>query len=371
MKKLNINATVAVFLLFIVSFFVISFTTEDKVFSEEENRYLQGMPAFSWEDVFSGDFMMDFETYITDQFPLRDTWVALKSKVESLLGKQENNGVYFASDGSLINRLETPDFSRVDTNIAAINKLIENMNIPVYLAVIPDAGLVWSEKLPNGAPNYDQLQLLSYINTNLTSGYIDIYSTLEEHEDEYIYYRTDHHWTTYGAYLAYVALGEAMGFDALPYPDETDFVASVGGFYGTIYSSSGVRDVEADIVDLVVNDENMTVWVNNGTGFIEKDMYEMSYADEKDKYMLFFEGNQPIIKIEGEGEGKLLIIKDSFANSLAPFLAQNYAEVHMIDLRFMKESVADYVNANEIDEVLLVYSGTNIAEDVNIPFVSR
>ena len=366
MKKINLKIQFTVFLLFIALFSVLLFALPDRDFSEQENRYLQKKPAFRFSSLFNGSFTTDFESYITDQFPFRDKWIDLKSRTERLLQKTENNGVYFCEDGALITKFEEPDMKLVDDNINAVNSLKENTDCMVYIALIPNAAEIWSYKLPVNAVNANQKELIDYIYNKSSVKTVDIYTPLNEHKSEYIFYNTDHHWTSLGAYYGYSAIKEAMG---ITHDSIEDFnpVTRSEEFYGTVYSSSGVRWVKPDTIETYVSDEGVKVYNYSKGEAQEGKVYDLSFLDKKDKYAMFFGGNTPRLVIDtGSDGGKLLILRDSYADSGVPFLFGSFSEIHVLDLRYFKTSIKDYIEQNEIKTVLVSYGLYNFVTDNSV-----
>ena len=150
----------ALFCAFIGLFLVANAATPSREFSEMENRNLEQMPKLSVDSLLSGQFMKDFETYTTDQFVGRDLWIALKSSSERILGKQENNNVYFCDQDTLITRFDQPDATKVAENLNHVNTFVEQAGIPVTFSLIPTQACIWAGRLPDGAPNASQTGLL-------------------------------------------------------------------------------------------------------------------------------------------------------------------------------------------------------------------
>lgn len=352
---------------FIAIFFLLSIFMPSKEFSEVENRNLAEKPVFSIESLFSGDFAADYETYITDQFPFRDTFVTIKSYSEMLLGKKENNGIYITDDGYLLQRFDTVDFDRVDKNILAVENFAQSVDIPVYTSLIPTSTYILKDKLPTNAPSYDEKELADYIKSYYDSAiYIDSFESLENHNDEYIYFKTDHHWTALGAYYSYVNLTEAMGREPIELEGET-LVSDE--FFGTYHSRSGVRYIDSDKV-YRYNYPLVTVAIFEGEIPKTASLFDESFLDAKDKYSYFLGGNFPLVKVTNpDGQGNLLIVKDSFSNAQLPYFASEYKNIYMVDLRLNKTILSDYIIENNIDEVLVIYSISNFTTDTNIIFL--
>lgn len=376
-KKYCIFLTI-LFSLFIGGILVGSLLAPDQEFSELENRYLQTPPKLSLENLESGKFMEDAEDYVNDHVIGRDFWVALKAWSERLSGKQENNGVYFGKEDTLLNRLDEPDYDTLMTSAGYVNDLVYNLNVPVYFGIIPSSTEIWSDRLPAGAPTADEKTIIDDLYDTVQTFTIDMYSALEEHKDEEIYYRTDHHWTSLGAYYGYTGLATALGYTPVPLNDYTETVRSTA-FYGTVFSSSGVRWVRPDTISTYVPDDGITVashtYDNKGNPVEEpRQLYDTSFLSVKDKYSMFLGGNQPlgVVKNANNPDGpRLLIIRDSYADSLVPFLTPHFSEIHLLDLRYYKLSIADYIAQNGIDQALVLYSVPNFVTDSNLLWIAK
>ena len=378
----------ALFCAFIGVFLVANAVSPDRTFSEVENRNLEQLPAvdfgtpeklFRDGNFFNGQFMRDFETYTTDQFIGRDAWVDLKARTERALGKKENNDVYFADNDTLITRFDQPAADRVTENLNYVNKFVENVDIPVVFSLIPTQACIWADRLPEGAPNASQTDLMAQAQGAVTGAtWADVYTPLMEHKDEDIFYRTDHHWTSLGAYYGYTGLASALGYTPVPLSDYTPTVRSTE-FYGTVFSSSGVRWVRPDTITTYVPEDGITVvshtYDNSGNPVEEqRALYVESFLSVKDKYSMFLGGNQSlgVVTNTNNPDGpKLLIIRDSYADSLVPFLTAHYSEIHLIDPRYYHLSVKDYVAQNGIDQALVLYSVPNFVTDGNMFWITR
>lgn len=311
--------------------------------------------------------MSDFETYLTDQFVLRDRWIAAKAMAERLSGKGENNGIYLCDKETLIPRFDRPDPDKVANNLDYVNKLVENVDIPVYFSLIPGKVSVWADRLPDGAPNASEGDILAQAQSSTQAHWVDMAAALEAHREEEIYYRLDHHWTSLGAYYGYAALMEAMGLEAVPLSEYEKTTVSTD-FKGTTYSSSGVRWMAPDSIDIYVPEEGITVTAWNGIQPEEGTLYDWSKLEVKDKYSFFLGGNKPLAVVKGpRADGpKVLVIRDSYSDSLAPFLTADCSEVHLFDPRYNKTPVSQYVAENDIDQVLVLYSVANFVTDSNL-----
>ena len=365
MTKAYSSFLTAFFCLFLAGLLVWHVLLPDRAQSETENRTLAQAPEFSWSALVSGKYTDAVEEYFADQFPLRDSWTGLKARMEQLLGKREFNGVYLCGD-TLISRVETPAAGAVDKNLSYVDRLAGKTDANVVLGLIPSAAEIWKEKLPAGADSWDQTALLA-------QSQVDFRDALAAHADEPIFYRTDHHWTTLGAFYGANALLEALGKEPLKENNFTPETAS-DSFNGTLYSQSGIHWLEPDTMEFWVAEEGLTV-TSLRTGKEEPAaLYDRTYLEKKDKYSSFLGGNQPLCVIRNENVtdgSKLLLVRDSYSDALAPFLAQRFSEVHLLDLRYYRAPVSAYAAENGIGDIAVVYSVQNFISDVNLVLLTQ
>ena len=333
----------------------------DREKSETENRTLAQLPEVSWETLKDGTYTEAIETYFADQFPLRDGWTGLKARAEQLLGKREFNEIYLAGD-TLISKVETPDQTKVENNLSYIDRLKDKTDAKVTLGFIPSAAEIWKDKLPAGAESWNQTALLEKSD-------VDFKAALSAHATEQIFYRTDHHWTTLGAFYGANALLESLGKEPLKGEGFTVEIAS-DAFNGTLYSQSGIHWLEPDMMEYWVSEGGLTV-TSWSTGKPEEvPLYDRSYLEKKDKYSSFLGGNQPLCVIKNENlpedAGKVVLVRDSYADALAPFLAQRFSEVHLLDLRYYRAPVSMYAMQYGIEDIVVLYSVQNFISDPNL-----
>ncbi len=348
-----------------------------KEFLENENRYAGKMPEFTLETLLSGKFTGEYEKFITDKIALRDFWIFAKSNTEKFSGKKDNNGVYFAKDNYLIDVFENKNYSDIlDANISAVNKLAENDRLKVSFALIPTAYEILKEKLPPFAYHPYQQNILEYTEAELKNvAFINPYEILNENRDKYLYYKTDHHQTAHGSFLVYNDIMRKMG--GLPYSEKDFKISSVSDeFYGTTWSKSTITIPGDSIIKYEpLFDVEYNVEYDLNT---ESDsLYSEKNIATKDKYTYYLDGNHGITTIrtklgkQNEKHGKkLAVIKDSYAHSIIPFLANHYDEITVFDLRYYNFSVPSYIEEHGIDEVLFIYNIDNFIEDNNLSKIS-
>ncbi len=355
---------------FLTTFLLLFAVIPDRDFSEAENRVLQKKPLFTWENLFSGKYSHAAEKYFADQFPGRDSWVGIKSATELLLQKKDNNGVYIGRGGYLLQKAEKTDKALLEGNIAAVNSFADSIPANIYLLLVPPAAQILEEKLPPFASAGLQRQLQKDVMEKLSPRIrlIEPGGALAAHREEYIYYKTDHHWTSLGAYYAYREAGPALGYTALGLDDFTTERVS-DNFYGTLHAKSGHRFLGPDSIQLFLPKKELPCWVEyEPEKRTASSLYEKEYLQKKDKYAVFLGGNHPLVRITAPNETgrKLLIIKDSYANALAPFLANHYDEIHLIDLRHFNADLGPYIEQHGFKEILLIYSSSSFAEEPSL-----
>lgn len=373
-KQLLRYPVILVFFLFLFGYTLFDLTQTDREYSEFENKYLAQKPPFTMKAFLNNEWTQDYEEYINDQFVLRDDWITLKSVCESMLLKIENNGIAYGEDGYMFEKFTTfsgDQRAQYDRNLGyAMTFLNNHQNDNVTFAIIPNAYAIMPEKLPAGLEQIDQLGLIqeAYAQAPESAGIVDFSGTLTEHKDEYIYYRTDHHWTTLGAYYAYAQLMQQLGQEPVAL-SELDG-KTVENFYGTYFSKAKKFDAQADTITYYeIPDAGVTIDGKEQDGY-----YDFSKFEVRDKYAAFLRGNNgyTVIKSgvrtveEGQEPSRILIIKDSYANSFAPFLLYNYDEVHIVDLRYLAGSLSQLINEGGFDEILLMYNFSNLVTDTNL-----
>ncbi|MGN1451312.1 MAG: DHHW family protein [Eubacteriales bacterium] len=334
--------------------------TPDKYYSESEKRTLTQKNAVSAAVLPSGKIGREIEKYLSDQFPLRDGWITVKTITERLSGKTEINGVYFGRDGYLIDRFVSFDRKQFEANLKALKKLSETICVPMNVMLVPTAAQILSEKLPPWAPNLDQKALFDEA-TAAGLDTVDVFQILSEHSSEYIFYRTDHHFTSLGAYYCYAVWLQMQGKTAKPISAWQSQVLC-SNFRGTTYNRVNCPFTGYDTIEAFYKTLQHTVNYNNGD-YVTDSIYERKFLSGKDQYAAFLNSNQAVTVVSGSGEGRLLIIKDSYANCFAQFVIDGCEETHLIDPRFFRGSVSGYIEENGITQVLVLYNIPNFVSD--------
>lgn len=314
-------------------------------------------------------FMDDFETYFADHLVGRDLWVEGANFLSRLTGKREINGVYTV-DNQMIQTFKKYDAEEVGKSLDAMEKFAERYpDIQMNFMLVPTSQEIFKNKIPSYAGLLSEKDFIDECYSKLEKvGTIDALSYLSEHKSEYIYYRTDHHWTSLGAYYAYCAAAKSLGYAA--YGLNSFNVETVSSdFRGTLYSKTLDSSVPADTMDyyILANGEpkvHMTSIDDSKTTEYDS-LYVREYLDTKDKYSSFTGENAPIVEITTDVEkGKnLLVIKDSYAHSLVPFLSKHYAKITMVDMRYINADLNNFIDMNEYDQVLFMQNVITFTED--------
>ena len=347
--------------------------TPDRSFSENENRILAKPPEFSTETVFSGKFTEGLENYLSDQIAGRDDWMTSVSNLRISAGLKNINSVYLSDKDYLIDRFTDEDIPKeqFESNIAALKDFCSNSNTKVTVMPVPDKSSVLSEFLPYGAASYDYDKSFEALQSSLSeNNLICLLPALKNaSKTQQVFFRTDHHWTSQGAAVAYDTYRQKLSGRISNRSDNYTYKTVSDDFLGSLYSKVLSTNIRPDKMELP--DIKMPKNLHVVAGGKETDnIYDYSYLKKKDKYRVFLGGNFNEIIIQTGSDKtnkKLLIIKDSFANSIVPFMLEDYSEIRLIDLRYYIGSIHSYIIQNQPDEVLILYQMTNIIKDENIP----
>lgn len=362
------------FLILLFLICLLNIVWPSREFSEKENRMLEQKPELTLSGIESGRFMEQYESYQSDQIAGRDLWVQLKTRVDLLMGKRESNGVYKGKSKYLMEDIKIPNQEQMEHNLASMCSFQEAYpDIPMYMMLVPNAANVLSDKLPSFAVTRDQDKDFAEIQKALKGhlSWVDVSSAMKDHKSENIYYHTDHHWTSLGAKYGYEALAEALQLDTSKEVELKPYAVS-DSFNGTLSATSGYE---------TGYEEPMYVYLpkEEGTGpevvvsYVEEQekkatLYDTSKLKEKDKYAMFLGGNSGLIDIRttADSTDRLLIVKDSYANSLVPFLTPYYREIFMVDPRYYYGDIHEIMENNKITSVLFLYNGNTFVEDNSI-----
>ena len=371
-RKVQEKLVGIIFILTLFLFLIINVIVPDREKSVQENRMLVTKPKFRLSSLISGDYDEKFEAYMDDQFVGRDMWRKLKVTVDRICGSRLENGVYIGTNGQLLEQIEVADENHLAANIKAIKSFSESQKkIPVRMMLVPDAANVLNHSLPALAKPEDQTQMFSMVRKDLGDSveWIDVSTELNKHKTEKIYYKTDHHWTTLGAFYAFQAAAPSLGIEGDLSGKYVSHAVS-NSFNGMLASKSGVNLGEKEQIDIYVPTEEDTDLIIDyvDEGKRSTSLYDSSKLKEKDQYTVFLGGNSSLLDIRtvSTSTKRLLLVKDSFANSFIPFLTPYYREIVVVDPRYYSGTINDLMDSYRISEVLFLYSGNTFFKDNNI-----
>lgn len=342
---------------------------KDVKFSESENRMLTVRPKLNLQDVASGEYMSQFESYVSDQFILRDSWIQLKLSLDKLAGKKESNGVYLGKDGYLMEKLDEPNTEYEEKNLKEIGDFADrHQDLNVCMTLVPNAAYILKDKMPKNAPVRDQAEDLKKVQAEVGSklNFVDVTETMQKHASEPIYYKTDHHWTSLGAKYVFEDMAEDLNIT----PTENYEVYTVTtSFSGTLASKSGYhgqedtievyepQGVDNDYVVFYADDQKKTTSI-----------YNADSLKEKDQYTVFFGGNHTRIDIDSPNPDNrcLLMFKDSYANSFVQFLTPYYRKIILIDPRYYYDNVEQIIASEKVTDVLFLYNLNTFLTDTSL-----
>ena len=332
-------------------------------FSEMEKRYLAEAPDFRWETVSSGEWSSQAEEYLTDHVPGRNLFVGINAYLELLAGRQKLKDVWLV-DGKLLEAPVAADEQVISRNMNTINTFAETLGQDVHVMIVPSAG--WAA----GVEGYTDQDTLNAVYAAAGTGVRtvpveDLFSGKPE-----FYYNTDHHWTSLGAYYAYQQLCGALGLT--PFDPAAHRALTAENFYGTHYSKARTWNAVPDTITYYDLPNSLTIWnvtaAGQPTDGQTTGLYDTDKLNVYDKYAMFLHGNNGLSRIEGDGTGRILVIKDSYANCFAPYLTANYAEIDVVDFRNYNYGLDQLIADNDYDQILVLYSFDSFKSD---PYLYR
>ncbi len=361
-----------IFLLSLFLVLLVNIIVPDREQSDQENRMLDTMPKLSLTGVLNGDFMEQWESYMSDQFAGRNLLRGLKVKLDRLGGSRMENGVIIGKDGQLFEDIAVPDDELFKDNINAVKSFAEMYpDIPTTVMLIPDAACILSDSLPAFATVEDQSQMFSMVERGLgdSVSWVDAYSALNKHKTEKLYYKTDHHWTTQAAFYVFQEAAAGLGIEGDVSDDYVSYTVT-DSFNGVLASKSGAGLDEKEQIDIYVPTEGDDDVIVNYVDEAKKrtSLYDSSKLETRDKYGVFFGGNTSVmdIKTMSTSRQRLLVVKDSFADCFIPFLTPYYREIVVVDPRYYSGTLEDIMETYRITDALILYSGNTFMTDNNI-----
>lgn len=341
-------------------------------FSPIENRPLEKWPRITPETIINKKAMTQFETYLSDHFPYRNGWIKTKAFVEQVRGRKENNGIYLGRDGYLFEKVDPMIERQVDRQIREIETFAERYEEKsIELMIIPPSAIFYEQQWPTFAPMANLVAMQRTIMERMPSRVTtyDGAHMLEQYREQYIYYKTDHHWTTRGAYIAYAHYALQQGWEPITYEP----VVVSEQFYGSFDTRGQFIRREPDRVERPNLNNKSTLYIEDRDE-LRHTLYDEEALQQKDQYRYFFGGVHAAMQLKTPDapiEEPLLVVKDSYAHALLPFLTAHYANIYVLDLRYYNGSVEQYMEDHQIDHILLLWNTTTFLEETQLFKLNR
>ena len=380
------------FMIVIFAFIVLFFNffgimLEDIDFSEEENRNLMQKPSINLSNIIDGSYAKNVDSYFSDQFFLRNSWIRLKVKLDLICGKRESNGVFIGQDDYLMEIPVNPDSEWLNKNLASIADFAErHKDKRIVMSVVPNSAFILNEKVPKNAYVRDQAQDEKIISQKVGKNvdFVEMTETLRNHADEYIFYKTDHHWTSLGAKYVFENMINNLGIND-PVSDYDIYTVS-NSFSGSMASKSGYQATFDEIKIMIPRNYNTEYKTSQilpdatiETNQTDPNLFVVQYPEnkescslyhsaalqEKDQYTVFLGGNYSRLDIQtlNDNERCLLLIKDSYANCFVQFLIPYYEKIVMIDPRYFYDEIEQVITKEQITDILFLYNMNTFLED--------
>lgn len=358
----------------IIGMAVMEIILPKREYSENENRHLATFPEMSFNSLKTGELVENIEAYVTDHFPLRDEFMSLYAITQRCEGMKEINNVFVGKNGYLIEKQdEYKNLEKIYTKINTLYEKVKDKGVSVNVMLVPTCITFYSKYLPDNAVYASQTDAKDKIKSKLADGinYIEPFDMdangnfSSKYDDYQMFYKTDHHWTCYGAYFAYENYCLSMGLKPFSMSDYSIKTVSES-FYGTVFSKVNDLSVEGDIMVLFDKERNLTV---NYQGGQSDSLYNDAYLNKKDKYSYYLNNINDRIDIVNNDihNGKvLLVVKDSYANCFIPFLTDYYEKIIVLDTRYYMYGASPIADKENVTDILILYNMSTIDSDAGI-----
>lgn len=364
-KQYRLSALLFLFVLALIG--IANGLKKDREFSETENRILTQKPSIGWKEIEDGSFMTDYESYVSDQFIGRDWWISLKLWADRMLEKKESNGVYLGHDKYLMEVLSSPDEVNLERNLDAILKFQQkHTDLNLFFTLIPNAAYILTDYMPKNAPVRDQSKDIQNVKERLGDAvnFLDVTDVMRQHQNDGIYYKTDHHWTSRGAYEVFTAIASELQIQNPT--QEYEIYPVTDQFSGTLASKSGYRKAK-DTIEIYVPKGVTNDYVVYYPDEKKKtaSLYDSESLNQKDQYEVFFGGNHALVDITTTcaQERCLLLFKDSYANAFVQFLTPYFREIVMVDPRYYYEDIENVISSKKVTDILFLYNANTFFGD--------
>lgn len=338
----------------------------DRKNSALENRPLQQFPQFSVANIVSGKTFDQWDDWFTDQFVFRDQYMHLGYLLKKGMGMKEINEVYLAK-GRLIQASNPYDEQIVNENLNAVLTFMEHNALNTSVMIVPTSAIVNESALPKNAPHTTMDPLFDAMNLqfNGAAKIIDVRKEMADHQKEDLYYKTDHHWTSLGAYYAFSQF--ALANNITTSLEQFDKMPVSQNFQGTLSSKTGDPFLK-DQIDLYVYKQMPDYIMTRDGKDGKRTMYNESALDQKDQYQVFTGTNVGVLQIETDNDSdrRLIVFKDSYANTFLQFLIPYYRTITVVDPRYYYEDLTILLRQVLPTDALFLYNYDNFVSDANL-----
>ncbi len=357
MKKKKDILIIVVFSVIIFGLSIAHLALPDQLKSSSERRKLATLPEISLNAVMSSEFSDDLETYLLDQFPLRESFRTVNAITRFYVFQQKDSNDIWLADGHVFKTEYPLNEGQVKYAAGLINRIANTYleGSQVYYSIIPDKSYFAAEE--NGYPAIDYDRMVELMNQGVTeASYIDIFDTLTIDD----YYRTDAHWSQDRILSTAERLAEGMGVsDVLASPEEYE-AHSLYPFYG-VYMGQAALPVKPDTLIYLTSPYTESSSVTGLEDTEAPTVYAPDRITNTDGYDVFLSGAQAFLTIEcpnAETDRELVIFRDSFGSSIAPLLLGAYSRITLIDLRYFSSKLLPNYITFDGQDVLFLYSTT-------------
>ncbi len=362
----------------IVAFFLIpsiiftgSIASPDRELSEKENRSLTQCPKITSSSIFSGDYMTRFEQYMSDQIWNRDMFVSSKTFFNRITGRTEQNGVYIGKNGWLFEKPSEYDEEKLSQTTEAIGNFCKQCKIDNRMFVlIPNSSEIVSYNLPCLLSFDSQAKQIEKIYSAMPNDMdcVDVEQLLKKEENpESLFYKSDHHWTSYAAKKTFDMIAKTWGLDIDKIKYQTCTLSNT--FFGTLSLSTGIKK-QSDTIQAIIPEKSAGTYIIQNSSQKTKNvsMFDLSKLDSSNQYEVFLGGNfsKLTISTTSKSKNKLLILKDSYANCMLPMMTPFFCQITVIDARFFTDEINNVISDGEFTHLMFLYNVNTFLEDTSL-----
>ncbi len=389
-------------------------------YSEAEKRELTKFPEFSFASLADGSYFNGISTWYADTFPWRETFMNANAKIKSFYGIGDSISGFSDNvsddipsvdentppatlpdiepeteapvDDSLVQKLNTVLIvddsayeyysfirSTADRYASVVSVTADKLKdkARVFDMVVPTStDITLEDSVRKDINTSDQKKAIDYIYSVISPNAYKVktFDAIRARKDEYVYFRTDHHWTALGAYYAYCEYTKAADIKTAALTDfeEKQFENFVGAFYNDSDKNPALEK-NPDTIHAYApkGDVTLTYTDRKGNEVKWKVIADVSEWSRGSKYNTFIGGDNPYAHITNPAitdGSSCVVIKESFGNAMVPFLTENYGEIHVIDYRYWEGNITEFVEKNGIDDVIFI---NNISATRNSSLVNK